>query len=192
MPQRQLPEIDELDRWLASLSGERLSYFHEGGVDDPPARGFIPDRNRVPLGHGEAVYQKACAALDAWEMFPHWALVFPLNARQEPGQIVAMTTKIMGLWWINPCRILHRCDGEYDGARRHGFTYGTLPQHAECGEERFMVEMLPDGSVWYELCAFSHPQHWLAWLGFPMARWWQLQFVRDSQAAMLELTEREP
>jgi len=91
-----------------------------------------------------------------------------------------MVVSICGLWWINPCRILKRCD---DG-NRHGFVYGTLPEHTECGEERFMVEMLADGSVWYEIHAFSRPRHWMAWVGFPLARWWQCRFVRDSQAAM--------
>lgn len=189
MPILHLPEIDAVNRWLAALHGERLSYSHRGGVDNPPQSGFIPDQHRCLLGRGEGVYQKACAALDAWTMFPAWTLVYPLEPSQQPGQIVAMTTRIMGVWWINPCRILQRCDREAGDVRRHGFVYGTLPQHAECGEERFRVEMLPDGFVWYELRAFSRPQHWLAWLAFPIARWWQLRFVRDSQAAMLKAVE---
>jgi uncharacterized protein (UPF0548 family) len=192
MPLLHLPEIDALNRWLASLHEEPLSYSHGGGVDDPPLSGFIPDRHLVLLGNGEEVYQRACKGLDSWSMFPAWTLIFPLGASQKPGQIVAMTTRILGLWWINPCRILSRCDASKGGVRRHGFVYGTLPQHAECGEERFWIEMLPDGTVWYHICAFSRPQHWLAWLGFPVARWWQLRFVRDSQAAMLKLTQSSP
>lgn len=138
------------------------------------------DVHRIRLGSGVAAYQQACQALDAWIMFPAWAVVHPFAAPQNTGQIVAMVVRICGLWWINPCRILKRCDS----ANRHGFVYGTLPEHTECGEEQFMVERLSDGSVWYEIRAFSRPRHWMAWIGFPLARWWQLRFVRDSQSAM--------
>ena len=119
-------------------------------------------------------------------MFPAWAGLFPPDELQEKDRIVATRIRIMGQWWLNPCRILSRIDASEGGIRRCGFVYGTLPQHAECGEELFLVEWLPDGSVWYEIRAFSRPRHWMAWVGFPLARWWQLRFVRDSQAAMLE------
>ncbi len=174
------PSASSLQACLASWQDAPLSYPHRKGVDAPPAEGFIDDEHRVRLGSGDAVYQKACAALDAWTMFPPWAVVHPPQAPQTPGQVVAMVTRICGVWWINPCRVRSRCDQE----NHHGFVYGTLPEHTECGEERFMVVRLPDDSVWYEIRAFSRPHHWLAWLGFPLARWWQLKFVRDSQAAM--------
>lgn len=174
------PTPQELQQHLASWQEAPLSYRHREGVENPPFEDFIDDEHRVLLGRGEEVYQRACAALDAWCMFPPWAVVHPLEAPQKTGQVVAMVTQICGLWWINPCRVLHRCDS----LRRHGFVYGTLPEHTECGEERFMVEQLPDGSVWYEIRAFSRPRHWMAWLGFPLARWWQLRFVRDSQTLM--------
>jgi uncharacterized protein (UPF0548 family) len=174
------PTPQELQQHLASWQEAPLSYPHREGVENPPFEDFIDDEHRVLLGQGEEVYQRACAALDAWCMFPPWAVVHPLGAPQKPGQVVAMVTQICGLWWINPCRVLHRCDSLH----RHGFVYGTLPEHTECGEERFMVQHLPDGSVWYEIRAFSRPRHWMAWLGFPLAPWWQLRFVRDSQTLM--------
>lgn len=174
------PTRSEVAARLASWLDEPLSYRHRGGIEDPPQESFIVEEHRVRLGAGAAVYARACKDLDDWKMFPEWAVVHRETAGQRPGQIVAMVVGICGLWWINPCRILHRCDGP----TRHGFVYGTLPEHAECGEERFMVEILPDGSVWYEIRAFSRPRHWMAWMGFPLARWWQLRFVRDSKAAM--------
>lgn len=176
----QSPTSSKLKTWLRALQDEPLSYSHRSGIESPPQKGFIPDVHRVRLGSGSETYQQACAALDAWQMFPTWAVVHPRGSEQTSGKIVAMVARICGLWWINPCRILRRCDSE----RTHGFVYGTLPQHTECGEERFQVEFLADDSVWYEIRAFSRPQHWMAWLGFPLARWWQCQFVKDSQAAM--------
>jgi uncharacterized protein (UPF0548 family) len=169
------PSPERLRNLLESWSDAPLSYT------PPLENGFIADEHAVRLGSGEATYRKACEALDAWVMFPAWAEVSRQAVKgQEPGQIVAMMVRICGLWWINPCRILRRCDSEHT----HGFVYGTLPEHAECGEEQFVIERRPDGSVWYVIRAFSHPRHWMAWIAFPLARWWQCRFVRDSQRRM--------
>lgn len=171
------PSPHRLQALLASWHDAPLSYT------PPPGDGFIADEHAVRLGIGEKVYRSACEALDAWLMFPEWAEVARLHpAGQQPGQVVAMVTRICGLWWMNPCRILCRTDSE----NTHGFVYGTLPEHAECGEEQFVIEKRPDGSVWYVIRAFSHPRHWMAWLAFPLARWWQCRFVRDSQQRMGE------
>jgi hypothetical protein len=68
---------------------------------------------------------------------------------------------------------------------RFGFAYGTLADHPERGEERFVVEWHEwDDSVWYDLCAVSRPAHWLARLGYPYTRWEQARFRRLSAAAM--------
>jgi hypothetical protein len=62
---------------------------------------------------------------------------------------------------------------------------GTLPGHAESGEERFTVEWREaDGAVWYDILAFSRPRQLLARLGYPFARRLQRRFARDSAAAM--------
>ncbi|WP_397382731.1 DUF1990 family protein [Prosthecobacter sp.] len=171
------PAPEQLQGWLELWKNEPLSYT------PPLADGFIADEHAARLGSGEEAYRTACEALDAWVMFPKWAEVSRLEVKgQEVGQIVAMMVQICGLWWVNPCRILRRCDSKHT----HGFVYGTLPEHAECGEEQFIIEQWTDGSVWYVIRAFSHPRHWMAWLGFPLARWWQCRFVRDSQARMRE------
>jgi len=88
----------------------------------------------------------------------------------------------MGLWWLNSCRIVYVIDIQ----DKFGFAYGTLPGHAECGEELFMVEKMPDGTVRYVLKAFSRPRVWLARLGYPIARAYQRKFVRDSKASMVK------
>ncbi len=139
------PSAERLRELLESWREAPLSYTL------PLGDGFIADEHAVKLGSGEDVWRKACEALDAWVMFPQWAAVARVEANgQEVGQIVAMMVRICGLWWVNPCRILRRCDSE----NTHGFVYGTLPEHAECGEEMFCVEQRPDGSVWYVIRAF--------------------------------------
>jgi uncharacterized protein (UPF0548 family) len=144
------------------------------------------------VGQGAEDFFKARAALRSWKMFPKWVQVLPPDALQEPGVLFASVMQILGLVWINPCRILECIDEQSEMCRRAGFVFGTLPSHAESGEERFLVELLPDGSVWYELMSFSQPRHWMAWVGFPLARWWQLKFVRDSQARMAAATSEVP
>ena len=43
-----------------------------------------------------------------------------------------------------------------------------------------------ENTVWYDILAFSRPNHFLARLAYPMTRWTQKQFGRDSAAAMLK------
>lgn len=176
------PTSDELSARLVDWHEEPLSYQGQT-LEAENLSGFITDLHRVRLGEGVEVYQRACAALDRWEMFPAWSSVARFQSQgQEVGQVVAMVVQIYGLWWVNPCRILRRCDS----SATHGFVYGTLPEHAECGEEQFLIRHEPDDSVWYVIRAFSRPRHCLAWLAFPLARWWQCRFVRDSQANMVK------
>jgi len=62
----------------------------------------------------------------------------------------------------------------------------TLAEHAESGEERFSVEFHhATGEVWYDLFAFSRPNHFLARLGYPLSRMLQRRFAEDSKRAML-------
>ena len=74
-----------------------------------------------------------------------------------------------------------------DESRRFGFAYGTLPDHVECGEERFLIEWQLDDSVWYDIFAFSRPQHPLVRLSKPLARRLQKQFARDSLSKIREI-----
>lgn len=62
--------------------------------------------------------------------------------------------------------------------RRKGFAYGTLAGHPESGEESFMVELADDGSVWFEVRAFSRPSSWFWRLGYPGLRIAQALYTR--------------
>ena len=67
---------------------------------------------------------------------------------------------------------------------RFGLAYGTLADHVESGEERFLIEWdRSDDSVWYDILAFSRPRHVLARLGYPFVRRTQKRFARSSAAA---------
>jgi uncharacterized protein (UPF0548 family) len=102
----------------------------------------------------------------------------------QAGSTVAVLVRHPGLWSLNACRIVYELSEE-SPIRRYGFAYGTLPSHAERGEERFSIEWhSSDDAVWYDVLAFSRPNHWLARVGYVFSRRLQRRFVRDSMAAM--------
>ena len=98
----------------------------------------------------------------------------------ERGTDVALLAKYASIYSLNFCRIVY----VIDEPRRYGFAYGTLADHVEEGEERFVVEMLADGTVWYDVSAFSRPRHLLAKIASPLVRSLQSRFRRDSGRAM--------
>jgi uncharacterized protein (UPF0548 family) len=145
----------------------------------------VVDRTRVKLGEGEAVFRAARAALEQWGQFRlGWAEAGPTDTPIKPGAVVAVVARVLGLWWANACRIVYTVD-EVGPVTRFGFAYGTLPDHTESGEERFLIEWdRATGAVQYDILAFSRPRHPLARLGYPLARRTQKRFSRDSAAAM--------
>jgi len=94
--------------------------------------------------------------------------------------------RAIGLWWLNACRIVYIVD-ESGPITKFGFAYGTLPGHVESGEERFLIEWdHGENSVWFDILAFSKPNHFLTRLGYPLVRRKQKQFGQDSAASMLK------
>ena len=174
------------EKFLASLDAEQYSYNAQKATQGDFPNGFNHDKNRVYLGHGKAIFEQGKASIRQWQMFPpSWTRIFPKNAPIEKGQNVGMAFRLFGLWWINSCRIVYTIDTP----QKYGFAYGTLPRHVEKGEELFMIEMLEDGSVWYKIEAFSRPNYWFIWLAYPLARYFQGQFVLDSKKHMQKFGE---
>ena len=150
----------------------------------PPASGYNVDHNRIQLGTGEAVYKTAVEALQNWRHFDlGWVTVVPRGVRIEVGATVAVKARAFGSWSLSACRVVYTIDE----ATRFGFAYGTLPDHVERGEERFLIEWLADDSVWYDILAFSRPKHPLVRLSAPLARMLQKQFARDSLNKIREI-----
>lgn len=176
------PEDDTLRAFLEGEQSLPFSYTAVGATkNENPVAGFDNDFNTAVLGQGEAAWETAKLAIRAWKMFPGgWAIIWPGVPAVKADTAVVMLARVMGVWWKNSCRIVYTID-EPD---RFGFAYGTLPGHVECGEELFMVEKTPDGTVRYVLKAFSRPRFWAARLAYPIARAYQRAFVRESKASM--------
>ena len=140
------------------------------------------DHNRIKLGDGEDVYLRAVAALRSWKQFDlGWVTIVPPHTPVEVGRTVAVQARTFGVWSLSAARIVYVIE-DVAQVKRFGFAYGTLPNHVECGEERFTIEQREDDSVWYDIYAFSHPQHPLVRLGFPLARKLQKRFAKESLA----------
>jgi uncharacterized protein (UPF0548 family) len=173
------PNPQEIRDFYDRLPHSKLSYQEIGATSSRIPINATLDHNRIRLGQGVAAWNKATEAVRAWRMFD---LGWTENAPIEAGTNVAVLIHHIGFYSLNASRIVY----VVDDPTRFGFAYGTLREHAESGEERFLVERdLRDGSVYYDLLAFSHPAHPLARFGYPITRALQKRFAADSKARML-------
>ncbi len=179
------PTAEAIRAFLASQARLDLTYSAVGATTTDPPAGYVVDHTRTRLGAGEKVFATAKAALERWQQFRlGWLEATPNDTPIKKGQVVAILARSIGLWWLNACRIVVVLD-EDGPVKRFGFAYGTLPDHAGSGEERFLVEWdREDDSVWYDILAFSRPRHFLARLGYRWVRRVQKKFGRESAAAM--------
>lgn len=172
---------------------EDFSYPALGGTQGQLPGGYAMIHDRVDLGRGSATFVRAVEALCRWKMFrvPGVRLCWP-DVPIEAGKTVAILIKHFGFWSLNFCRIVYVLDEEGEGpVRRYGFAYGTLPEHAEQGEERFTIEWhRPSDVVSYDILSFSRPGHVMTRLAYPVARRMQRRFVRHSLAAMVGVVQR--
>ncbi len=184
------PSAERLRQFLAAQSKLDLTYSAVGATAAMPPAGNVVDHTRIRLGEGARTFAAAKSALERWEQFRlGWVEAWPPETPIKVGQVEAVVARLFGLWWLNACRLVYVVDAQ-GPVKRYGFAYGTLPEHAESGEERFTVEWhADDDAVWYDILAFSRPRHFLARLGYPYVRRLQKQFARDSAAAMLRVVK---
>lgn len=163
-------------------SDGRLTALREEGRDQPysyetvgrvlaaePPVGWPLMRAVRRAGSGADDFARGRAAVAGWAAQHHAGTVLcPTTPALDPGTVVAFATPPLGsmpLWVTGVCRIVESIDEE----RRFGFSYGTLPHHPVRGEEAFLVHHRVDGSVDFEVVAFSRPSGLLR-LGAPVAR----------------------
>lgn len=184
------PSERELREFVSSLGASSFSYPDLGATASVLPSSYTVDHNRIRLGTGADDWDRAVRAIRSWEMFNFgWIELYgpdtPINVESN----VAILVHHFGFYSLNGARVVYLVDD--DGpVKRFGFAYGTLQQHAESGEERFLVEWnRQDDSVWYDLLAFSRPAHWLSRLAFPLARELQRRFATDSLRKMASVVK---
>ncbi|HEY5832709.1 DUF1990 domain-containing protein [Streptomyces sp.] len=141
-----------------------LTYPFVGMTADPsdPPPGFHALRLHTGLAPG--TYEAAAEALFSWRMHQAVPLmrVRPTARHAAPGVRVTLGFGPLRA----PCEVVWTMREEH----RTGFAYGTLPGHPECGEEAFVVERHPDGSIRFTVHAISRPAAWYARAAGPAGR----------------------
>lgn len=180
------PDESRIQKILASQQTRDFAYPEVGATRDELPDGYAVCRGRIDLGQGATAFDRAASALRQWKMFdvPGVRLFRP-DAPIQPETAVAVLVKHFGFWSINCCRIVYVIDEDVP-IRRFGFAYGTLPEHAERGEERFTVEWnIESNVVSYDVLSFSRPGNTAVRFAYPVARWLQKRFLRNSLAVMV-------
>ena len=177
------PTDAAISDFLAKSAKSAFSYADVGATRGETPSGFNLDHNRVMIGRGPDDFEHAKDAIRSWKMFDFdWVKLVRNDTPIEEGRNVAMIVRHFGFYSMSSARIVYVIDEPCC----FGFAYGTLAEHVEMGEERFSVEFDPETEeVWYDLLAFSRPNALVAKLGYPVSRYLQRSFVRDSKAAML-------
>ncbi|MEX0937114.1 MAG: DUF1990 domain-containing protein [Pirellulales bacterium] len=172
----------QLERFAARQNESTFSYEQVGATRGNFPAGFQQHTVRVPLGKTHGAFQAAQAALEQWSHFDTgWTRLFPPTPPIEPGTNVAVGARVAALWSVNACRIIY----VVREPTLFAFGYGTLTDHAECGEERFQVEWNPeDDTVHYLVTAFYRPSRWWSRVGWRLLRRKVDRFRIDSAAAM--------
>jgi uncharacterized protein (UPF0548 family) len=179
------PSDDEIRATLDAQHEAPFTYAEVGAIEGEVPAGYLRNHVRVRLGAGERTYEAAVSALRQWRQFEvGWVELCWPTTTPAAGALVGVMAHVWGVWALSVSRIVTVIN-ETGPQWRYAVIYGTLPQHAETGEERFQIEWdRSDDSVWYEVQAFYRPHH-------PLVRWtWPLvghvprKFVRESAAAI--------
>ncbi len=176
------PTDDAAMRLIEQSRTRALTYSTVGVSRSARApRGYAVKHFRLQLGEGLGLFQQACQLMIDWQMLPSTVDCVPAAPDLEEGESFAMRIPFFGLWVVNACRIVYSFDDILpNGGLRFGFGMGTLPGHVTSGEERFLLEWLPDDSVWYDIYSYSRPRSAVVWIGLPILRWQQRRFLRES------------
>jgi len=169
--------------------------------------GWIEDYDAVKVGEGKQAFTTACDAIKGWK---HMSLGW-VETNRPPvklGSRVCIAAKMLCFWQCNPLEIVYVNEGtsqtiskvvsegrETKLSRGQGqyFEFGqtTLEGHALAGEESFTVRWKPDNTVWYEVYAFSKAQTLLAVGAYPVRRFFQHKFRRDSARCIAATVQKQ-
>lgn len=147
---------------LSELAALPLTYAEVGATAGPLPAGYHHVQKSAVIGTGRARFEEAAAAGMRWGMLRGAGV--RVEATTEVAQVGAEAIVHLGPVRA-PCRVVY----VVDKADRRGFAYGTLPGHAESGEELFMVRYDPDtDEVFAVVTAFSRHATWWSRLGSPV------------------------
>ncbi len=130
LARRPSPEL--IDWFLRESQDLPLSYGPAGLVHAVTVHHDL-DEATVAIGHGQADFERARAALIGWKQFDiGWAELFPHPAPVAAGTVVAVLIRHLGFWSLNGCRVLYHA-GDETNPTRFGYAYGTLMNQTQRG-----------------------------------------------------------
>jgi uncharacterized protein (UPF0548 family) len=139
---------------LRDLSALPLTYSEVGATAGPLPTGYHHIQKSAVIGRGRLLFEEAAAAGMRWGMLRGAGL--RVEATSEVAAVGSEVIVHLGPVRA-PCRVVY----VVDEADRRGFAYGTLPGHAESGEESFMVRYdSATDEVFAEVRAFSRHATW--------------------------------
>jgi len=147
---------------LSELAGRRLTYTDVGATAGALPVGYHHVRKSASIGRGRHRFEEAAAKGMRWGMLRGAGL--GVEATTEVAEVGSEVIVHMGPVRV-PCRVVY----VVDDPDRRGFAYGTLPGHAETGEELFLVRYEPaTDEVYAEVTAFSRHGTWWSKMAAPV------------------------
>jgi len=111
----------------------------------------------------------------------------------KEGNDVVLVANTCGVWTVSAVRVVYVIEEnqmDISPWKRFGFANGTLEDHVETGEERFLLEWNTEtDDVFYDILSFSRQNSWFTKFAFPVARYFQKCFADDSSKAMMDWIE---
>ncbi|MCK0175412.1 MULTISPECIES: DUF1990 domain-containing protein [Mycobacteriaceae] len=148
---------------LSELATLPLTYDEVGATAGPLPAGYLHVQRSREIGSGRARFDEAADAVMRWGMLRGAGL--RVTATTEVAAVGSEVIVGMGPVRV-PCRVVYVIDEDPD---RRGFAYGTLPGHAESGEELFAVRHdRATDRVYAEVAAFSRHATWWSRLAGPV------------------------
>jgi uncharacterized protein (UPF0548 family) len=147
---------------LSELAALPLTYAEVGATAGLLPAGYHHVLKSAVIGRGRRRFEDAAEAGMRWGMLRGAGL--KVEATTELAAIGSEVIVHLGPVRA-PCRVVY----VVDDPDRRGFAYGTLPGHAESGEELFLVRYDPTtDEVYAEVTAFSRHAAWWSKLGSPV------------------------
>jgi uncharacterized protein (UPF0548 family) len=146
---------------LTDLAALPLTYREVGATAGVLPEGYHHVHESAVIGHGRKRFDEAAHAVMRWGMLRGAGA--RVDATTEVAEVGSEV--IVGLGPVRaPCRVVY----VIDEPNHRGFAYGTLPGHAETGEELFAVRYDPaSDAVTAEVIAFSRHGTWWSRLAGP-------------------------
>ena len=163
---------------LNELAALPLTYGEVSATAGPLPAGYHHVQESAVIGHGRRRFESAAEAGMRWGMLRGAGL--KVEATTEVAAVGSEVIVRLGPVRA-PCRVVYVVD-EPD---RSGFAYGTLPGHAESGEELFVVRYDPaTDEVYADVTAFSRHATWWSRLAGPVTSLLQVVVTRRYLSAL--------